>query len=73
MQRDLVIAARDGDLDAYSQQGAENRGMMISRGSSPVLSGNTSCGNGDNVYVLDGTTPEDDDTNEFCADVATPE
>jgi parallel beta-helix repeat protein len=49
-------------------EGLEQRGLVVGSGTSPTLSGNTSCGNGENLRVADGATPVIDDTNEICED-----
>ncbi len=49
-------------------EGVEARGIVVLRAASPVLSGNTSCGNGENLFVVDGAMPEDDGTNQICED-----
>ena len=49
-------------------EGVEGRGIVVMRGASPILAGNTACGNGENLVVSDDATPEDDGTNEICED-----
>lgn len=50
-------------------EGVEGRGLFLDLGASPALSGNTSCGNGENLVVGEGASPMIDDTNEICEDV----
>jgi hypothetical protein len=47
-----------------------NRGVTIARGASPTLSGNRSCGNGENFVASEDAAISDDGTNEFCEDLA---
>jgi parallel beta-helix repeat protein len=49
-------------------EGVEGRGLFVGGRASPTFSGNTSCGNGENLVVEDGATPTMDDTNEICED-----
>ena len=51
-------------------EGVEGRGIVVAFGASPILSGNTSCDNVENLVVVKGATPEDDGTNEICEDDA---
>lgn len=43
-------------------------GILIGRGASPSLSGNTSCDNGENLKIVEGATPDIEGTNTFCED-----
>ncbi len=51
-----------------SVTGMTGRGIVVGRGASPALSGNTACGNGENLFIGEGATPTIDDTNEICED-----
>lgn len=44
------------------------QGILVGGSTSPKLSGNTSCNNGENLKIVDSATPDIDDTNEICAD-----
>ena len=48
--------------------GAQSRGVAIGKGSSPVLTGNTICGNAVNLHVDDEATPQIGKTNAICED-----
>jgi F-box protein 11 len=50
--------------------GVRGRALFAGPGTAPTLSGNSSCGNGQNLVIDDGSTPADDGTNEICEDVA---
>ncbi len=57
-----------GDLEVSGNdvEGVTARGIVILRGSSSILRDNRSCGNGENLFVAEGATPDIDDSNEFC-------
>lgn len=59
---------RDNDVE-----GAERKGITIAGIATPVLSGNRSCGNGENLAVSESAVPEDDGSNEICEDDAAAE
>ena len=56
------------EIGDITVEGIEGRAIRIGGISSPVLSGNSSCGNGENLSVGENATPQDDGTNEFCED-----
>jgi parallel beta-helix repeat protein len=64
----IIIGGGSPIVRDNTVEGVEGRGIVVAFGASPILSGNTSCGNGENLVVVVGATPEDDDTNEFCPD-----
>jgi F-box protein 11 len=64
----IVIGSGAPVLRDNVVEGIEGRAIRIGGISSPVLSGNTSCGNGENLSVSENATPQDDGTNEFCED-----
>ena len=47
-------------------------GLGFSLAGSPVLRDNHSCGNGENVRVVEGATPDMDESNEICPDTESP-
>lgn len=47
-------------------EGVGERGIFADSMSTPVLTGNRSCGNGEDLRVMGTSRPEIDDTNEFC-------
>jgi parallel beta-helix repeat protein len=53
-----------------SVSGMKSHGIAVMAAASPVLSGNSSCDNGTNLWMSDGATPVIDDTNEICEDLA---
>lgn len=55
-------------LAGNSVRGMKSRGIAVMAAASPVLSGNSSCDNGTNLWVSDGATPVIDDTNEIGED-----
>lgn len=67
----IIIAQGSMELDGNEVTGASGRGIAIAGGSSPVLTGNVSCDNGENLWVADDATPIDDGTNEICESVPT--
>lgn len=48
----------------------DGRGLVVGSGTAPVLTGNRSCDNGENLVVQEGSEAIIDDTNEICEDVA---
>jgi parallel beta-helix repeat protein len=64
----IVISGGAPLVSDNTVEGLERRGLVIGSGASPTLSGNTSCGNGENLWVAEGATPIIDDTNEICED-----
>ena len=63
----LVLAGSPSLVD-NSVQGASASGIVVGRGTSPILRGNTSCNNGENLKIIDPATPDIDDTNKICED-----
>jgi nitrous oxidase accessory protein NosD len=55
-------------LAGNSVRDMKGHGIAIMAAASPVLSGNTSCDNGTNLWVSEGAAPVIDDTNEICED-----
>jgi hypothetical protein len=55
-------------LAGNSVTGAAGRGLVLL--GSPILRGNHSCGNGENLWIAEGSTPDIDDSNEICPDPA---
>lgn len=55
-------------LAGNSVRGMRSHGIAVMAAASPVLSGNSSCDNGTNLWVSDGATPVIDDTNQICED-----
>lgn len=66
----IVIGSGSPVLRDNTVEGSEARGIAVLGGASPALSGNTSCGNGENLHVVPEATLEDDGTNEICEDAA---
>jgi len=46
--------------------GVSGRGLALV--GSPVLRDNRSCGNGENLWIAEGATPDIDESNEICPD-----
>ena len=67
----IVIAGGSPVVRDNTVEGTETRGIAVLGGATPILSGNTSCDNGRNLYIVDGAAPEDDGTNEICEDAVT--
>jgi nitrous oxidase accessory protein len=64
----MVSAATSSlELAANDVEGASVRGMSLLSGS-PTLRDNRLCGNGENLWVAEGATPDIDDSNEICED-----
>jgi hypothetical protein len=53
-------------LDGNTVTGVSGRGLALD--GHPTLSGNSSCDNGENLWVADGATPVIDDSNAICED-----
>ncbi len=66
----ILVASGSMVLDGNEVTGAGERGIAISGEASPVLTGNVSCENGENLWVAEDATPEIDDSNEICEDGA---
>ncbi len=66
----IVIGSGGPTVQDNTVEGVVGRAVVIAGISSPVLSGNPSGGNGENLSVSDKATPEDDGTNEICEDGA---
>lgn len=66
----ITITTGSTALDDNKVTGASGRGLAIGSGSSPVLTGNVSCENGENLWVADDAAPDIDETNEICEEQA---
>ena len=64
----IVVTGKSPLLRGNVVRGVEERGIVVGTGTSPTLSGNTSCDNGTNLFIGEGATPTIDDTNEICED-----
>lgn len=62
----IVSSLGSPTLTDNTVTGVSGEGLALS--GSPILSGNTSCDNGQNLWVAEDATPEIDDTNEVCPD-----
>ena len=62
----IVSSLGSPTLTGNAITGLTGRGLALS--GSPLLSGNTSCENGQNLWVAEDATPIIDDTNEICPD-----
>jgi F-box protein 11 len=69
-QSGMSITGGSAQLAGNGIEGVEDRAIAIVR-ATPTLSGNRSCGNGDNLWVADDAEPVIDDSNEICEDEAT--
>lgn len=67
----IVVSTGSPIVRDNAVEGSDARGIAVLNLAAPVLSGNTSCGNGENLYIADLATLEDDGTNEICEDAAT--
>ncbi len=63
-----IVLLGDLAVSGNDVEGVAARGIAIVRGSSSVLRDNRACGNGENLYVAEGATPDIDDSNEICED-----
>jgi hypothetical protein len=64
----LVIISGEPLVKDNTVTGMTGRGMAVANGASPTLSGNSLCGNAENLSVAPEATPVDDGTNEICED-----
>ena len=64
----LVIVGGEAELTDCVIGGVSGRGFAIGAASGPTLSRNRSCGDGENLWVDDGATPDIDESNEICED-----
>jgi len=64
----IVVAGMSPLVKDNVVRGVEGRGIVVGVNTSPMLSGNTSCENGTNLFIGDGATPQIDDSNEICED-----
>ena len=51
-------------------RGGDERGIFIEGSASPTPTGDTVCGNAQNLVVSDEAAPVIDDTNEICEDTS---
>lgn len=70
-QAGISINGGSAQIADNDVEGVAGRGIAIEFSAGPTLSGNRSCGNGDNLWVADSAQPEIDETNEICEDDAT--
>jgi hypothetical protein len=66
----IVIDGGEPRLSDNTVEGASGLGIAIGPVSRPVLTGNRSCRNGENLRVEVSAQPEIDETNEICEDDA---
>jgi parallel beta-helix repeat protein len=64
----IVISSGSPDVRDNTLTGVTGRALAVGAGTSPALSGNTSCDNAENLWVAEGATPTIDDTNDICED-----
>lgn len=68
-QTGIVLVTGSPVVRNNTIEGASGRGLVIAQSvGTPTLTGNRSCGNGENLYVAEGANVEIDDTNEICED-----
>jgi len=65
----VTITGSASTLTGNSVSGVSGRGFAL-LGGSPVLRHNHSCGNGENLWIGEGATPDIDESNEICPDTA---
>jgi F-box protein 11 len=65
----ILVGGGSPTVSGNSIADVERRGLFVGLRASPTLSGNTSCGNGEDLVVEDGASATVDDTNEICGDV----
>jgi parallel beta-helix repeat protein len=63
--RGILISTGSPSLIDNIVVGVSRQGITIAGAGSPTLSGNHSCDNGTNLTIIEGATPEIDDTNVF--------
>jgi hypothetical protein len=64
----ILLAVGSPTVTGNDIEEVEGRGLFVGVLASPTLSGNISCGNGENLVVEAGASPTIDDTNEICED-----
>ena len=64
----IVLVGGSPSLVDNVIEGVTAQGILVGKDTSPTLSGNTSCLNGENFKIVDGATPDIDATNEICPD-----
>jgi nitrous oxidase accessory protein NosD len=64
----ILQGAGSSSITGNSVTGVSGRGFAL--GGSPVLRDNHSCGNGENLWIAEGATPDIDESNEICPDIA---
>ncbi len=64
----IMATGGEAQLTRNVVVGASGRGIAIGGTSSPMLAGNRSCGNGENLWVSEDSTPRIDESNEICED-----
>jgi hypothetical protein len=62
----IVTSLGSPKLTGNTITGVSGRGLALA--GRPALSGNSSCENGENLWVADNATPVIDDSNEICED-----
>jgi parallel beta-helix repeat protein len=63
----ISLDGGSAELADNTVEGA-NAGLSVGSGATPILTGNTICGNGRNLVVPDGVPPPDTEGNDICAD-----
>lgn len=63
-----IVLLGDLDVSGNDVEGVAARGITVAAGG-PVLRDNRSCGNGENLFVVERATPDIDDSNEICEDL----
>src|SRR3990172_5978415 len=52
----IIVTSGAPAVDGNTIEGVTGRGLVVTLGASPALSGNTSCGNGTDLWVAEGAT-----------------
>ena len=64
----IVIGSGAPTVQGNTIEGASGRGLVVAPGAAPTLIGNTSCRNGENLFLAQGVDLVVEDSNEICAD-----
>jgi hypothetical protein len=67
----IIVTGGSPELLENEVSGVTGQGLRLAE--TPLLQGNTSCGNRQNIWIAEDADPSIDDSNEICEDVATVE
>ncbi len=65
-QTGISITGGAAELAGNTVENVDNRGIEIGAEGQPILRGNRSCGNGEDLWISDLAEPVIDDSNEIC-------